>query len=269
MDKDILNEAIVQAISESDVMMTPLRLESLISNQCGVSRKEIRNNVRYLVGCGELEYVYEYGSSFLVLCFNRPVRVSEHVILKPPEIQYDPDEKDVVVNLQKGVSFGSGRHPTTNLCIRAMDKYLWNRKYNGQARVLDVGTGNGILSIAAVCLGMKQAIGIDVDINARVEAKNNVKLNALEAAISIGEAGLDSLEDEYELIVANLRFPTIQMICSQLSALSASGGKIIISGIREDEAIRVISGYCAQGFKKLDLNSWKGWSCVVFEKPSC
>ena len=269
MDKVFLNDAIVQAVSESDVMMTPLRLESLITSQLNISRREVRKIVRYLVQCGELEYVYEYGSSFIVLCFNKPVRVSERVILKPPEIQFDADEKDVVVNLQKGVSFGSGRHPTTNLCIRAMDKVLWPRVDSGNSRVLDVGTGNGILSIAAVYLGMNQATGIDVDINARVEAKKNVKLNGLEDAISISGDTLEELDGKYELIVANLRFPTIQMICNRLSRLSASGGKLIISGIREDEAIQVISTYTAQGFDKLDIDSWKGWSCVVFEKPFC
>ena len=139
--------------------------------------------VRDLVSDGELVYTYEFGSTFLEPSFNKPSRVSTHVVLKPPGYHYQPESEDIVIQIKPGAAFGDGRHPTSRLAVRGIEYVLKGLKVDttsGQSSGLDIGTGSGILVLTAVRMGIQRGLGIDIDPAARSEAKENVALNQLE-----------------------------------------------------------------------------------------
>lgn len=169
----------------SDPLCNPFQKKLIESH--GLTKKQIKAVIRGLVSDGELVYTYEFGSTFLEPSFNKPVRVSTHVVLKPPGHHYQPQSDDVVIQIKSGASFGDGRHPTSRLAVRGIEyvlKKIKSDRPEDQSRVLDIGTGSGILVLAAVRLGIHQGLGIDIDPAARFEAKENVLINRLEDQIA-------------------------------------------------------------------------------------
>ena len=110
-------------------------------------------------------------------------------------------------------------------------------------RVLDIGTGSGVLAIAALKMGLSQGIGLDIDSCARAEASENVVLNALSGRMVVSDRSLDSLEGRFYLIMANLRLPTLLAYFDKMSALMEKKGCLVISGIKTNEikALRRVS----------------------------
>ncbi|MGD8446573.1 MAG: 50S ribosomal protein L11 methyltransferase, partial [Desulfobacterales bacterium] len=179
---------VIATIASSAAKITPSVLEKLLVDRYGLNKKKIKIIIRELVSSGELTYTYEFGCTFLERSLKKPVRISRHVVLIPPDHSYRPKPKDVVVQITPGASFGAGNHPTTRLAIKAIEFVLHGdpaieKKQEGT--VLDIGTGSGILILTAVLGGMDGGLGIDIDSCARVEAAVNVKNNGLEDRITI------------------------------------------------------------------------------------
>ena len=170
-------------IESSAAKITPPVLEKLILDRYGLNKKQIKTVIRDLIFSRELTYTYEFGCTFLERSLKKPVRISRHVVLIPPDHSYRSKPNDVMVQITPGASFGAGNHPTTRLAIKAIEYVLLGdpaieKKQEGT--VLDIGTGSGILILAAVLGGMEGGLGIDIDACARVEAATNVKNNGLE-----------------------------------------------------------------------------------------
>jgi ribosomal protein L11 methyltransferase len=260
---------IITAITGSPAKLTPSVLAQILSEKYGLARKQIKAVIRNLVSDGELAYTYQFGSNYLELSFNRPRRVSQFVVLHPPGHSFLPGPDEVAVQIQPGASFGDGRHPTTRLALRGIEMVLRRDCTAGNFScdgVLDVGCGSGVLVIAAVRLGAAAGLGIDFDECALAEARQNVRLNALENRIEISGHPLEKIRDRFRMITANLRYPSLKQLRSQLSFLTASGGVLVISGIRTIELNDLLRFYA----EKQWVCRWRGieagWSGVVLQQ---
>ena len=114
----------LRIVAESTARVTPPALEKTLIETPGLTKKQVKAVIRYLVSDGELVYTYEFGTTFLELSFHKPVRVSTHVVLKPPGHHYQPESEDVVIQIKPGAAFGDGRHPTSRLAIRGIEYVL-------------------------------------------------------------------------------------------------------------------------------------------------
>ena len=195
--------------------------------------------------------------------------MSTHVVLKPPGHHYQPQSDDVVIQIKSGASFGDGRHPTSRLAVRGIEyvlKKIKSDRPEDQSRVLDIGTGSGILVLAAVRLGIHQGVGIDIDPAARFEAKENVIINRLEDRIKISDQYLETIDDCFDLVTANLRYPTLKKICPCLRKITNPDGFIVFSGIRSHELADLIKAYARKKFEVLWQEKELDWLGVVLKR---
>ena len=264
-----MHKFVLQMVTESTARVTPPALEKTLIANHGLTKKQVKAVIRDLVSDGELAYTYEFGTTFLEISFNKPFRVSTHVVLKPPEHHYQPETEDVVIAIKPGAAFGDGRHPTSRLAIRGIE-YVhkasdldWAADQN---RVLDIGTGSGILVIAAVRMGIDQGLGIDIDPPARAEARENVSLNQLKDRIVISNQSLETISGAFNLVTANLRYPTLKTICSTLTKIMCPEGFLVCSGIRSHELTGLIKAYEGKDFKCLWSDQSHDWAGVVFKR---
>ncbi|UCH22133.1 MAG: 50S ribosomal protein L11 methyltransferase [Deltaproteobacteria bacterium] len=267
-DENLIRQDICETIDASLVKITPSALEKHFFQKYGLSKKHIKYLIRDLIVKGELTYSYQYGCTFLERSFNRPVRISQYVVIKPPGRQYDAYPDDVIIQILPGASFGIGDHPTTRLAVRGIEHAIRRGVYcseHNKKICLDVGTGSGILVIAAVKFGIKNGIGIDVDPCARAEARGNVRINGLQKQIQISGQSADTLEHRFWMITANLRYPSLIQLCPLFSGLIDPEGLVILSGIKFEEFAGLIKVYTDASFVCLWREIEKGWVGVAFK----
>ncbi len=256
-------------VAETAARVTPPELEKRLVGNHGLTKREIKTVIRNLVAEGELAYTYEFGTTFLEISFNRPVRVSTHVVLKPPGHHFQSESKDVIIQIKPGAAFGDGRHPTSRLAVRGIEHVLNDGSADwtaGPSRVLDIGTGSGILVLAAVALGIDKGVGLDIDPAARSEARANVSLNQLADRIDISDQSLETIDGLFNLVTVNLRYPTLKKICSILKKNMNSEGFLVCSGLRSHELTGLIKVYESKDFKCLWSDQSHDWAGVVFKR---
>ncbi len=262
-------------ISEAYRSLTPCEIEKDLTQKPFGDKKEIKKAIKELVADRQITYSYKYGSTFLEKSFNNSVRISKHIVLKPPEISFQKKPDDVVVNIsQGGASFGSGNHPTTRLAARGIEKAiktdkLFKKKKNLIA--LDVGTGSGVLVITAVLMGINHAIGIDSDPIAIKEAKENVVINGLKDQIEIYNRPLEdfsnnNINNKFSLITANLRYPTLKSLYFIMKKLTKQGSVLVLSGIKTSEIKDLEKTYAQDCFKVKWKECEKDWAVIVLQQ---
>ncbi|MGO0122666.1 50S ribosomal protein L11 methyltransferase [Desulfothermobacter acidiphilus] len=188
----------------------------------------------------------------------RPFRVGERLVVKPTWCSYSPDPREVVIELDPGLAFGCGTHPSTCLCLRLLERHL-----RPGAKVYDVGTGSGILAIAAARLGASSVVAIDEDEVALRVAQENVLRNRVAERVRVLKGDLLAGQEEKAcLIVANLTVELLQMLWPAARDLLVAGGIFIASGIpveREEEALPVFVGATLE-----DREEDSGWVGLVW-----
>ena len=191
-----------------------------------------------------------------------PTKISDRFIVKPAWSTYEPDPGECVIDLDPGMAFGTGTHETTRLCLRLMEKYL----HSGQ-RVLDVGTGTGILAIAAALLGCESVLAVDIDDAAVSIAHQNVQKNGVEHAVNVCTANLtQGVEWVADAVVSNLMADLIIRFAPQVERHIPSGGIYIAGGIidgRLDDVCKALEGERFCTVETLRDGEW--WS-VAFKK---
>jgi ribosomal protein L11 methyltransferase len=260
---------VVTTIASSTAKITPLALEKILSARYGLHKKQIKTVIRNLVACGELTYTYEFGSTFLERSFTKPVRISRHVVLTPPHHSYRSKTSDVVVQIKSGAAFGVGNHPSTRLAIRAIEFVLSDHsafEKKQKATVLDVGTGSGVLILTAILGGMDSGMGIDIDACARAEAAENVNINGLKDRVWISGQPLETVDHQFTMVLANLRFPSLRKLSTRLTEVTAKRGVLILSGIKNDEAEDLQEIYTRHCLKYMWSSDELGWVCIVLKK---
>lgn len=268
-DLNLIKQKVTETVFESAKHLTQLDIEKQLANRYFYPKKQIKQAIKALVAEQTLAYTYKYGHSFLEKSFNKPVRISKYVVLKPPGLLFRKNPGDIVVEIIQGASFGSGAHPTTRLAIRGVEHALSSdRFFKGRQNTfaLDIGTGSGVLAITAVLFGINKAIGIDIDPVARSEAKKSISLNKLSNRISIHNWSLDNINQQFSLITANLRYPTLNKLYSRLDHITEHKAGVVISGLKASEMPDVQKVYTQRLFKLERSEVEKGWGAMVFEK---
>lgn len=269
MDIQRIENAILETIATSAARLTPQHLEKTISAIYGLDKTRAKAVLKDLVARGELEYTYEFGSTYLVLSFNKAVRISNHVVVKPPGHRFQPAPDDVVISIQPGAAFGGGRHPTTRLSVKAIEYVLKTMRPNwlsADCSVLDIGTGSGILAITAICLGVKKGLGIDVDPCAIAEAGENLDLNHLQDRLVISDRKIEAIDASYPLVIANLRYPSLKNFYPQISRLTDSGSFVILSGFRLHEMQDLVGLYAGSNFEPAWSDDEHDWAAIALKK---
>ncbi len=190
----------------------------------------------------------------------KPSRITERITVKPTwEVYERQTDDELVIEIDPGMAFGTGTHETTSSCVRLMEKYL----KLGDA-VLDVGSGSGILSIAAHLLGAGKVIGIDIDPEAVRVGRENVALNGFADTIEIVQGDLTKgVSFCADLVVANLMADLIKFLSKDVSKHIRPGGVYISSGILAELADDVADVIRAQGFEIAEILFDGEWCAIA------
>lgn len=188
--------------------------------------------------------------------FFKPVRLGERLVVRPSWETVETKPGDVVLTLDPGRAFGSGTHETTRLVLRELDK-----RVRGGEAVLDVGTGSGILSIAALLLGASRAAAIDVDPDAVATTQENAVLNGVEARIAASIDPVAAIVGAYDLVLANIQADVLIRLADDLSARVTEGGVLILSGILAGQDDEVAAAF--PNFRELDRTRDGEWVAIV------
>ena len=191
----------------------------------------------------------------------KPSKISDRIVICPSWEKYDKKDNEIIVNIDPGNAFGTGTHATTQLCVKACEKYM-----PLNAKIADVGCGSGILAICAKKLGAKEADAVDTDETAVETAKINAKVNN-ENEIKFQTASSDILPDNtYDFVFANILHNVLAMIMGDLKRIMKTGAKIVLSGILEGKEQIVIDAVKEHNMKIIEEMHQKEWIAFVVEK---
>jgi ribosomal protein L11 methyltransferase len=170
-------------------------------------------------------------------------RIGRALVVKPSWTQYRLKRGEIVIEIDPGMAFGTGQHPTTAMCLRALEELVLPGM-----RVLDLGCGSGIVGIAAAKLGATRVLALDIDPNAVRAARENTVANGAAGAVEVREGTLDG-DDVFDLIVANISGLTLERLASGLARRLEAGGTLITSGFLEDAVSGLELAFKAVGLK--------------------
>ncbi|GAA3614159.1 50S ribosomal protein L11 methyltransferase [Secundilactobacillus similis DSM 23365 = JCM 2765] len=196
--------------------------------------------------------------------YYHPVQVTRFLTVVPSWEDYQPQSADErILRLDPGQAFGTGTHPTTKLCLQALETVI-----RGGESMIDVGTGSGVLSIAAKQLGVDTIRAYDLDQVAVDSAKKNLDLNPIAADVQVAPNNLlNGITEGADVIVANILAEVIIPLIPQAWALLPVHGYFLTSGIIKEKAPEIIAAQKAAGFKILQTLTMGDWYGVIAQKP--
>ena len=192
-----------------------------------------------------------------------PVRVTRFLTVVPSWIDYEKEQDDeLLIELDPGLAFGTGTHPTTQLSLTALEQTI-----RGNESVLDVGTGSGVLSIASKLLGASKVTAFDIDEMATRVAKENIALNPTIGEIEVFENNLlVGVNQKSDLIVANILAEILLQMPQDAYRNLNDDGSLILSGIIESKANEVKEAYEKVGFTLVERMTMREWNCFIMKK---
>ena len=184
----------------------------------------------------------------------------ERLCVVPSWLEYESEKEKVVIG--SDLAFGTGAHETTSFCIEYLEEFL-----TGGETVFDVGTGSGILGIAAAKLGAKKVLMCDNDPQAVFACENNIAINKVEKKCKVVLSDLSSeITGKADVVVANITAEILLILVESINDVIKEGGRLILSGILNDRVDKVVDAYKEKGFVKLSQKSSDEWSAVAFLK---
>ncbi len=193
--------------------------------------------------------------------YYKPTKVGEHIVVKPTWEDYEEKPGEVVVELDPGMAFGTGTHETTRMCIKALEK-----KVEKDTTVFDIGTGSGILSIAAAKLGAKHVVGVDLDPVAVESAKKNLEFNKVNNIQILYGDLMEVVEGKANIVVANILADIIMFLSEGVRAFIEDEGYFIASGILNTQRDIVTDKLKALDFKIEEVMEDGEWICIIAKK---
>lgn len=187
------------------------------------------------------------------------IRVSDRIIIKPSFKEYVPDRNEIVLTIDPKMSFGTGEHQSTKLVLRLLEKYV-----KQGMKILDVGSGTGILAIASIKLGAKKAVAVDFDEICLENCKENCAVNNVENEIEILTGEIDDVkEDDFDLILANIHKNVLIEIAEKIIARLKPNGKVILAGLLTSDQKDIESKYLSLGFRTDQVEQMDEWIAVA------
>lgn len=185
--------------------------------------------------------------------------VTDKIAVVPDWIDYKPKENEVIIKLEPGCAFGTGTHQTTQLCMKALEKYM-----NKGDKVADIGMGSGILSILAKKLGATSVYGCDTDDTVIEVAKENAQKNNVEATFELGSA--DKINDKFDFVCANILHFVLAEIMGDLKNLMKTGALMSLSGILDEKKQMVIDAYEKENLELVEEIHQDQWTSFVVKR---
>ncbi|MBQ1464511.1 MAG: 50S ribosomal protein L11 methyltransferase [Ruminococcus sp.] len=197
----------------------------------------------------------------------KPLEIGKKLVIKPSWEEYSGDGSRIILEIDPASSFGTGQHHTTRLCLELLEGCV-----NGGEKILDMGCGSGILSIAAVLLGAQDAVAVDIEENAAATAAENAQKNNIPAEkyttyfgnILSDEKLADRIDGKYDVITANIVADVLIAMKDHFLRYIRKGGTLIVSGIIEERMEEVLSAIEQTGFTRKGVNVKDGWAAAEF-----
>ncbi|MCD7878322.1 MAG: 50S ribosomal protein L11 methyltransferase [Candidatus Gastranaerophilales bacterium] len=193
----------------------------------------------------------------------KPSKISQRIVICPTWEIYTPQNDEIVVNIDPGNAFGTGTHATTQLCVKAAEKYM-----KKDSVIADIGCGSGILAICAMKLGAKQADAVDNDDTVLETAQNNAFINN-ESTIKFKTATSEILPSAtYDFVFANILHNILAEIMPDLKRIMKNNAKIVLSGILEEKKDIVINALKNNNMKIIEEMQQQEWVALIAQKES-
>ncbi len=190
------------------------------------------------------------------------IEVSDRIVIKPTFRDYDKKPGQIIITIDPKMSFGTGEHQTTKLVLKLIEEVdLQNKK------ILDVGSGTGVLAIASVKLGAASAVAIDNDEWCLDNARENCELNDCTNKVTVLMGEIKNVEDKnYDVILANIQKNVLLAIKDDIALRIKKGGVLILSGLLENDEEDISHEYALNGFKKILTQKMDDWIAIKFVK---
>ncbi len=190
------------------------------------------------------------------------IHISDIIVIKPSFKEYEKQNNEIVITIDPKMSFGTGEHATTRLIIHLLEKYI-----KPGTKILDTGTGTGLLSILSIKLGATKVIGFDVDEWCFENAKENCLINdvADNIEIRIGEINIIR-EDDFDVILANIQKNILIDLKEEFQKRLKNKGLVLLSGLLKDDEQEIINKYTETGFTYIETQQMEEWIAIAFIK---
>lgn len=188
--------------------------------------------------------------------------VSDKIVIVPDWLNYNPKADDVVIRLEPGCAFGTGTHQTTQLCMKAIEKYM-----HKDARVADIGTGSGILAICAKKFGASYVYGCDNDDTVIDVAKDNASKNNVECKFELNTA--DKITEKFDFILANILHNVLADIMGDLRNIMSNNGTLVLSGILDEKKQIVLDAINKHNLELIEEAHQDQWVAFIVMRKIC
>ena len=241
-----------------DLAMAGFVLKNTLSDNGAVTRGICQmNEEHYLTGVLETSGIEQEDWQNAWKKYYHAMDIGQRLAIVPGWETYDTDR--IVITMDPGMAFGTGTHETTSLCLETLDSMV-----KGGERVLDIGTGSGILAIAALKLGAAEAEGVDIDPMCVRTAGENAERNGVAEHFTVLVGDLsDKASGKYNIITANIVAAAILSLAPHVPVLMAPGARFIASGIIDTRKDEVLAGLRAAGLEPVEIKEKRGWVCVI------
>lgn len=266
---DYIDEKLLENDTEETKIMAYFSEEETnLPEKIAVIKEKIRNLTEFGLSIGsgtvELSNVNQEDWESAWKQYFKPVHVTDRIVVKPEWEEYSPQEGEIVIEIDPGMAFGTGTHETTSMCINQIEKNL-----KAGDRVIDIGSGSGILSMAAVLLGAEKATGVDLDPVAVRVALENVELNNLQDKIDILHGNLtDVIREKADIVVANIMADIILMLLEDVREFIKDDGLFISSGIIQEKRAAVEARLLEKNFSIVEVETKGEWCAITAQKKS-
>ncbi len=192
----------------------------------------------------------------------RPLRIGKRLVVRPTWHEREAQEGDIEITLDPGLAFGTGHHPTTRMCLEQLE-----RRVKPGMRILDLGTGSGLLAQAALLLGADWALALDTEADAVRASRRNLKAAGLSRRVRIARGTLPHPEAErLDLTVANISAKVLVELAGELVAALRPDGVLIASGVLEERGDEVREAMRNAGFVELETQQTEDWLALCFRR---
>jgi ribosomal protein L11 methyltransferase len=196
----------------------------------------------------------------------KPLRVGHRLLIVPSWEEVQPCPEDIVLRLDPGMAFGTGGHETTRLCLEMLEQIMDNMPLLLTPSVLDLGTGSGILAMAAVQLGAGRVCAVDIDPQAVEVARENLAINGLAEQVECSTTPLESMTESFDIILANILAEELVRLAPSLTERLNPGGSLVLSGILAEKEGMVRAGFAPEQLKYLATLQAGEWVALHYRK---